>query len=107
MKGSTKLAVPTWTAAAPAIRNSRTSRALPMPPIPMTGMRTRCAHSYTMRTAIGRMAGPLSPPIPFEIAGRRVSTSITMARNVFTSDTASAPFSSAARAKDATLVTLA
>ena len=51
------------------------------------------------------MAGPLSPPMPFEIFGRRVSTSMTIARNVFTSDTASAPASSAARANEATSVT--
>src|SRR4029078_7106220 len=41
-----------------------------------------------------------------EIFGRRDSTSITMARNVLTSDTASAPASSAAFAKDETSVTL-
>ena len=58
-----------------------------------------------MRTAIGRIAGPLRPPTPFEIFGRRVSTSMTIARNVLTSDTASAPASSAARANDATSVT--
>jgi hypothetical protein len=65
----------------------------------------RLRHSYTIRTAIGRIAGPLSPPMPFEIFGRRVSTSITIARNVLTSDTASAPASSASRANDATSVT--
>src|SRR6476619_6317479 len=53
-----------------------------------------------MRTAIGRMAGPLKPPMPFDSSGRRVSTSMAIARNVFTSDTASAPASSAARAHD-------
>ena len=53
-----------------------------------------------MRTAIGRMAGPLSPPMPFDSSGVRVSTSMTMARKVLTSDTASAPASSAARAND-------
>jgi hypothetical protein len=37
--------------------------------------------------------------------GRRVSTSIAIARNVLTSETASAPASSAARANDATSVT--
>ena len=58
-----------------------------------------------MRTAIGRIAGPLRPPMTFESFGRRVSTSIAIARNVLTSDTASAPASSAARANDATSVT--
>ena len=41
----------------------------------------------------------------FDSFGRRVSTSIAIARNVLTSDTASAPASSDARAKDATSVT--
>ena len=39
------------------------------------------------------------------IFGRRVSTSIAIARKVFTRDTASAPASSAARANEATSVT--
>ena len=51
------------------------------------------------------MAGPLSPPRILEILGRRVSTSMTIARNVLTSDTASAPASSAARANEGTSVT--
>src|SRR4051812_41446967 len=54
---------------------------------------------------MGRIAGPLSPPTTFEIFGRRDSMSITMARKVLTSDSASAPASSDARAKDATSVT--
>ena len=58
-----------------------------------------------MRTAIGRMAGPLRPPTMFDSFGRRVSTSMAMARKVLTSETASAPASSDARAKDATSVT--
>ena len=105
MNGSTKFAVPTWTALAPAIMNSSASRASAMPPMPITGIFTVCRHSCTMRTAIGLIAGPLRPPTTFEIFGLRVSTSITIARNVLTSDTASAPASSAARANDATSVT--
>ena len=58
-----------------------------------------------MRTAIGRMAGPLKPPTMFDSFGRRVSTSMAIARKVLTSDTASAPASSAALAIDATSVT--
>ena len=73
--------------------------------MPMIGIFTVCRHSYTIRTAIGRIAGPLRPPTMFEIFGRRVSTSMTIARNVFTSDTASAPASSDARANEATSVT--
>jgi hypothetical protein len=71
----------------------------------MMGMRIFWRHSYTMRTAIGRMAGPLSPPTMFESFGRLVSTSIAMARNVLTSETASAPASSAAFAMALTSVT--
>ena len=97
--GSTKLAVPTCTAVAPASMNSSTSRASMIPPMPMMGIDTAWRHSYTMRTAIGRMAGPLSPPMPFDRIGLRVSTSMAIARNVLTSEMASAPASSAARAK--------
>ena len=43
--------------------------------------------------------------MPFEIFGRRLSMSMASARNVFTSDTASAPAASAARANDAGSVT--
>ena len=62
MNGSTKFAVPTCTAVAPAIMNSSASRASAMPPMPMIGIFTAWRHSYTIRTAIGRMAGPLRPP---------------------------------------------
>ena len=55
---------------------------------------------------MGRMAGPLRPPSTLLIFGRRVSTSMAIARKVLTSDTASAPASSAAFANDATSVTL-
>ena len=71
-----------------------------MPPMPMIGILIAWKHSQTMRTAIGRMAGPLRPPSTLESFGRRVSTSMAIARNVLTSDTASAPASSAARAND-------
>ena len=74
--------------------------------MPMIGIFTAWRHSYTIRTAIGRIAGPLRPPTMLEIFGRRDSTSMTIARNVLTSDTASAPASSAARANEATSVTL-
>ena len=58
-----------------------------------------------MRTAIGRMAGPLNPPTTLDSRGRRVSTSMAMARNVLTRDAASAPASRAAAAKAATFAT--
>ena len=59
-----------------------------------------------MRTAIGLIAGPLRPPKMFDSSGRRVSTSIAIARKVFTKETASAPASSAAFAILAISVTL-
>ncbi len=40
MNGSTKFAVPTCTAVAPAIMNSSTSAAVAMPPMPMIGSLT-------------------------------------------------------------------
>ena len=54
----------------------------------------------------GGSPGRSGPPMTFESFGRRVSTSIAIARNVLTSDTASAPASSAAAANEATSVTL-
>ena len=47
----------------------------------MTGIFIADEHSYTMRTAIGLIAGPLRPPKMFDSCGRRVSTSIDIARN--------------------------
>ncbi len=76
-----------------------------MPPMPMMGSLMAWWHSQTIRTAIGRMAGPLRPPMTFDSLGRRVSTSMAMARNVLTSETASAPASAAATANEATSVT--
>ena len=45
MNGSTKFAVPTWTAVAPAIMNSSTSSAVAIPPMPMIGSFTAWRHS--------------------------------------------------------------
>ena len=47
-----------------------------IPPSPHTGIFTAFAASYTIRTAIGLIAGPESPPNPAPIRGRRVSASI-------------------------------
>ena len=49
-----------------------------------------------MRTAIGLMAGPESPPVPKEMRGRAVSGSIAMPTKVLTSERMSAPASRAA-----------
>ena len=59
-----------------------------------------------MRRAIGLMAGPDSPAVTLEMRGLRVSASIAMATKVLTSEMASAPASSAARATSGMLVTL-
>ena len=100
MKGSTKFAVPTWTAVGAGDHEfERVTRVGDAAHADRRGCFTAHGTRSTMRTAIGRIAGPLRPPTTFEIFGRRVSTSITMARNVLTSDTASAPASSAARAR--------
>ncbi len=91
---------------APASMNSITSSAVLMPPMPITGMRTVFAASHTMRKAMGLIAGPDSPAVMLEMRGWRVSASMAMATKVFTSEMASAPASSAARATSGMLVTL-
>ena len=50
-----------------------------MPPIPHTGIFTAWDACQTMRSAIGRIAGPESPPRPFASTGRRRSTSTSRA----------------------------
>ncbi len=67
--GLTKLAVPIWTAAAPAIKNSSASSAVMMPPIPITGIWVACTTCHTIRRATGLMAGPESPPVMLAIFG--------------------------------------
>ena len=74
--------------------------------MPIMGMCTARAVSYTMRRAMGLMAGPDNPPVTLLNRGRRSSASIAMARNVFTRLTASAPASAATRAMCAIEVTL-
>src|SRR5450631_1383050 len=59
--------------------------------MPITGMLMARAVSYTIRNAIGFIAGPDKPPVIFVNPGLRVSASIDMARNVLTRLTASAP----------------
>jgi hypothetical protein len=67
-----------------------------MPPIPTIGILPPAGtRKPSARQSADRR--PLNPPTTLEIFGRRVSTSMTIARNVFTSETASAPASSAAR----------
>src|SRR6185503_2291120 len=58
-----------------------------------------------MRTAMGLMAGPESPPVTLVRRGLRVSTSMDMARKVLTRLMASAPDWAQVRAICATEVT--
>ena len=100
--GSAKFAVPTATAVAPAHRNSIASAGSTMPPMPRIGIFTAAAACQTRRTATGCSAGPESPPCTLPRKGRRRSTSITIAGIVLLIESASAPASSAARAKTVT-----
>ena len=106
MPGVTKLAVPTCTAVAPASKNSTTSVALMMPPMPISGTFTARATCHTMRKATGLMAGPDNPPVTLASTGRRVFTSIAIPTNVLMSESASAPASTQALAMATTSVTL-
>src|SRR3989338_10674734 len=62
------------------------------------GMETACAALSTIYTAIGRIAGPLKPPLELPKTGLFLLTSMTRAAKVLTRLTASAPASWAARA---------
>src|SRR5215472_11086888 len=59
-----------------------------------------------MRSAMGLIAGPLSPAVILEIRGLRLSASMAIATNVLTREMASAPAFSADFAIIGTLVTL-
>ena len=91
---------------APQSRNFTASSALVMPPIPQIGRLTACATCQTMRSAIGRIAGPESPPNTFDRTGRRVATSISIACTALISEIPSAPSSSHTFAMSAIRVTL-
>jgi len=98
---------PIMTASQLVSRTMRTaSSGVTISPLPITGILTALHVSQTMRKAMGLMAGPDSPAVTLEIRGLRVSASIAMATNVFTSEMASAPASSATRAICGMLVTL-
>ncbi len=95
-QGFLKFAVPTATAAAPAMMNSRASSADWIPPIPMTGMLTARQVCHTIRSATGFIAGPDSPPVLFATLNVLFFTSILMPVMVLISESASAPPASAA-----------
>src|SRR6185436_14719175 len=78
-------------------RNSRTSSALVIPPIPMIGTPGMAdAISHTMRTATGLIAGPERPPVLAAIRGARFRQSIAMPFIVLMAEMPSAPPSIAA-----------
>jgi len=95
--GSAKVAVPTSTALAPAIRNSAASRVRDSSQTDHWDLDSARCLVY-IRRAIGLIAGPDKPPKPAPIRGVLVSMSMASEINVFTSEIASAPDSSAARA---------
>ena len=104
--GLTNWAVPIWTAEAPAMKNSRASSAVQIPPIPTTGMFTVLHTSHTMRRAMGLIAGPESPPVMFPNRGVLVSMLTAIPISVLMRESESAPASSALRAMMVTSVTL-
>ena len=88
------------------MRNSKASRVVAMPPMPITGISTLSATWWTSRTAKGRIAGPERPAVTLEIMGRRRCTSTLIPTKVLTRLMASAPASWQARAKMRMSVTL-
>src|SRR5690606_5856202 len=108
-RGSAKVAVPTWTAEAPARSSSAASSPRATPPTPTIGRSGSAAWtSCTARTATGWVAGPGRPPPRSPEPGRKApgSGSMAMPRTVFTSVTASAPAARAASAIGTRSVTL-
>ena len=67
----------------------------------MTGTEIAWETRQVASTPTGRIAGPLTPPVPNPSAGRRRSTSTTRPGTVFTTVTPSAPASTAMRAASA------
>ena len=83
----------------PRARTRRPRRAERTPPTPTIGVVGSAAwHAATQYSSDGCSGGPDSPPVPAPSALRRCSTSTTSARSVFTSTSAVAPASTAARA---------
>ena len=106
-RGSRKVAVPTWTASAPACRSSTASWPDCTPPTPTIAVSGNAArHSQTARTATGCTGAPESPPPPAPRTGRPVSVSRASPSSVFTSVSPSAPPSSAPVAISTTSGTL-
>jgi dihydroorotate dehydrogenase (NAD+) catalytic subunit len=78
---------------APASRNSRASRPVRTPPQPMIGTSGSASlTAHTQRTAIGRIAGPDSPPESPARAGRNVTGSIAIPGSVLIMERPSARY---------------
>ena len=69
--------------------------AVATPPTPITGTYTARDTCHVASTPTGRIAAPLTPPVPKPSAGRRRSTSITSPGSVLTTVIPSAPRSTA------------
>ena len=91
-RGSRNVAVPTWTASAPASRNSTASRPENTPPTPTIGSvgegRPALPHGPHRHRVHG---APESPPPPAPRTGRPVSMSSARPSSVFTRVSPSAP----------------
>ena len=98
--------VPICTIVAPAKRNSTTSLAVAIPPIPIIGIFTALNTLCTLAIAMGLIAGPDRPPKVVLSLGLRVFKSIAIPTTVLIALTASAPPDSAAWAISSIRVTL-
>src|SRR5262245_45949112 len=92
-------------ARAPAVRNASASSVVVIPPIPITGILTTWQVPQYIRVPTGLIAGPDSPPVTYLRRGRRLAVSTAIPTKVFTTERASAPASSQARAKSRISVT--
>ena len=71
-------------------RRRKDSRADETPPIPMIGIETASYTCQTIRTASGKTAGPLRPPVTLRSTGLRVFGSMRMASSVLAAFSCSA-----------------
>jgi len=95
-RGSRSAAVPTPTSVAPARRYCTASSTLETPPSPMIGTFGNARDTrHVASSPIGNSAGPLTPPVPKPIFGRRRAVSMTSPGIVLTSVSPSAPESTA------------
>jgi hypothetical protein len=84
----------------------RASRPVRTPPQPMMGTSGSASlTAHTQRTAIGRIAGPDSPPESPARAGRNVTGSIAIPGSVLIMERPSAPAATQARATETMSVT--